>query len=144
MWCLRVCVFFFNITARRFLNFLQFYLDRPGILVVWIKLKYFLFFMIDDRNLPKTLTMTTTTATNYWTATAAAVTVATPDVVAPYNFKLTPEERATKSSQHQFGLCDSCDTGLNDRADFHCHFDDDKMTLTCNACDSYFDGGCAY
>ena len=92
----------------------------------------------------------TTTATNYWTATALATTAVTlttkPDAVAtttdaPYNFKLTPEERATKSRQHKFGLCESCDTGLNDRADFHCHFDDAKMTLTCNACDSYFSGG---
>lgn len=88
----------------------------------------------------------TTPATNYWTATAAAVTK--PDAydgtstdAAPYNFKLTPEERAAKSSQHQFGLCDSCDTGLDDRAHFYCHFDDDKMILTCRACDSYFDGG---
>ncbi len=91
----------------------------------------------------------TSTATKYWTATATAVTLTTkPDASAdasaadaPYNFKLTPEERATKSGQHQFGLCDSCDTGLNDRADFHCFFNDDKMVLTCNACDSYFDGG---
>lgn len=89
----------------------------------------------------------TTPATNYWTATAAAVTTK-PDAydgtstdAAPYNFKLTPEERAAKSSQHQFGLCDSCDTGLDDRAHFYCHFDDDKMILTCRACDSYFDGG---
>jgi hypothetical protein len=90
----------------------------------------------------------TTTATNYWTTTATAVTLTTkPDASAdasadaPYNFKLTPEERATKSRQHQFGLCDSCDTGLDDRAHFYCHFNDDKMILTCRACDSYFDGG---
>jgi exo-beta-1,3-glucanase (GH17 family) len=96
-----------------------------------------------------TTTMTTTaSSTNYWTATAiATTTVSNPDTTdslraaGPYNFKLTPEERRVKSGQHKFGLCDSCDAGLNDRADFHCHFNETKMTLTCNACDSYFSGG---
>jgi len=59
----------------------------------------------------------------------------------PYNFKLTPEERAIKSGKHKFGLCSSCDAGLDDRAHFHAHFDDEKMELTCNACDDYFGGG---
>ena len=90
-------------------------------------------------------TMTTAATTNYWTATAFAVGPACHhddnNDDAPYNFKLTPEERAKKSGQHQFGLCESCDTGLDDRADFHCYFNDNKMVLTCNACDSYFDGG---
>jgi hypothetical protein len=96
--------------------------------------------------------MTTTAAvTTYWTATAAAValvTVTPPPVVkthpadaGPFNFTLTREERLVKSRQHKFGLCDSCDAGLNDRAEFHCYFNDSKMTLTCNACDSYFGGG---
>jgi hypothetical protein len=92
----------------------------------------------------------TTTATTYWTATATAValvttpphnTVETRSDAGPFNFTLTREERLVKSGQHKFGLCDSCDTGLNDRADFHCYFNDTKMTLTCNACDSYFGGG---
>ena len=92
-------------------------------------------------------TMTTAATTNYWTATAFAVGPVchhddnNDNDDAPYNFKLTPEERAKKSGQHQFGLCESCDTGLDDRADFHCYFNDNKMVLTCNACDSYFDGG---
>lgn len=100
---------------------------------------------------------TTATATTYWTATALATTAVTTTTTmtpvhapapakyaetnGPFNFTLTPEERLVKSGQHKFGLCDSCDTGLNDRADFHCYFDDKKMTLTCNACDSYFGGG---
>lgn len=94
----------------------------------------------------------TTTATTYWTATALATTfVPAPapaptttkhaEINGPFNFTLTREERAVKSGQHKFGLCDSCDTGLNDRADFRCYFNNDKMTLTCNACDSYFGGG---
>ncbi len=94
--------------------------------------------------------MTTTAAvTTYWTATATAVALVTPPPVVkthpadagPFNFTLTREERLVKSRQHKFGLCDSCDAGLNDRADFHCYFNDSKMTLTCNACDSYFGGG---
>ena len=115
--------------------------------------------MTDDSCLTETrhdTTMTTTPAnTTYWTATAlatSAVTTPTPAARAPvpakyaenngpFNFTLTPEERRVKSGQHKFGLCDSCDTGLNDRADFHCYFNDNKMTLTCNACDSYFGGG---
>jgi hypothetical protein len=91
-------------------------------------------------------------ATTYWTATAAAVALVTvtppppavkthPADAGPFNFTLTREERLVKSRQHKFGLCGSCDTGLNDRADFHCYFNDSKMTLTCNACDSYFGGG---
>ena len=92
----------------------------------------------------------TTTATTYWTATAlatTAVTTTTPvptkyaETNGPFNFTLTREERLVKSRQHKFGLCDSCDAGLNDRADFHCYFNESKMTLTCNACDSYFGGG---
>ena len=59
----------------------------------------------------------------------------------PFNFKLTPEERAIKSGKHKFGLCSSCDEGLDDRADFHAYFNDEKMELTCNACDDYFAGG---
>jgi hypothetical protein len=59
----------------------------------------------------------------------------------PFNFKLTPEERAIKSGKHKFGLCSSCDEGLDDRADFHAYFNDEKMELTCNACDDYFGGG---
>lgn len=102
----------------------------------------------------KQIAKMTTTATNYWTATALATTaVMTPtpapapapakyaETNGPFNFTLTREERLVKSGQHKFGLCDSCDTGLNDRADFHCYFNDKKMTLTCNACDSYFGGG---
>jgi len=90
----------------------------------------------------------TTTATTYWTATATAVALVTPPPTVdthadagPYNFTLTREERLVKSRLHKFGLCDSCDAGLNDRADFHCYFNDSKMTLACNACDSYFGGG---
>ena len=65
----------------------------------------------------------------------------TKDSCSPYNFKLTPEERAIQSGKHKFGLCSSCDVGLDDRADFHVYFNDEKMEVTCNACDHHFTGG---
>lgn len=65
----------------------------------------------------------------------------TKDSCSPFNFKLTPEERAIQSGKHKFGLCSSCDVGLDDRADFHVYFNDEKMELTCNACDHHFTGG---
>jgi hypothetical protein len=69
------------------------------------------------------------------------VVVAKDSSRSPFNFKLTPEERAIKSGKHKFGLCSSCDEGLDDRAHFHAYFNDEKMELTCNACDDYFAGG---
>jgi hypothetical protein len=69
------------------------------------------------------------------------VVVAKDSSRSPFNFKLTPEERAIKSGKHKFGLCSSCDEGLDDRAHFHAYFNDEKMELTCNACDDYFGGG---
>jgi len=88
--------------------------------------------------------MTTTSATNYWTATAAAATVTCVPRHTP-GFKLTPDERATKGGQHKFGLCCACDAGLDDRADFHvepranCRF-----ALMCVACANYYTGGDDY
>ena len=85
----------------------------------------------------KTMT-TTTTATNYWTATAnaAAATAAAPVIT------LTSDERAVKSDQHQFGLCCSCDAGLDDRADFHVDYRaSGGFALMCHACAAYYTGG---
>ena len=57
----------------------------------------------------------TMNAAMYWTAIAHAVS-RTP---APTTEKkLTSEERNAKSDEHKFGLCPSCDSGLDDRADF--------------------------
>ena len=87
--------------------------------------------------------MTTITATNYWTATAAAATAAS--VVSKKHvpgFKLTADERATKSDEHQFGLCCSCDSGLDDRADFICdHRANGGFALMCHACACYYTCG---
>ena len=91
-----------------------------------------------------TTTTTTTSATNFWTATAVAATVTCVTRHTP-GFKLTPDERATKGGQHKFGLCCACDSGLDDRADFHvepranCRF-----ALMCVACANYYTGGDDY
>ena len=93
----------------------------------------------------KRTTMTTTDATRYWTATATATATAVFPVKHEPGFKLTEEERNIKSDDHKYGLCNSCDAGLDDRADFVCHSKTDgELTLTCNACDEYYTQGPAY
>jgi hypothetical protein len=83
---------------------------------------------------------TTTTATNYWTATAAATAATAAAAMTPV-IKLTPDERAVKSDEHKFGLCCSCDAGLDDRADFEV---DNRASggfaLMCHACVAYYTG----
>jgi hypothetical protein len=55
----------------------------------------------------------------YWTAIAHAVSRTPAPAPAPTTEKkLTSEERNAKSDEHKFGLCPSCDSGLDDRADF--------------------------
>jgi hypothetical protein len=100
--------------------------------------------------------MTQHITTSYWTATAAAATAAT--VVSASasatkthepGFKLTQEERMKKFDEHKFGLCVSCDAGLDDRADF---MPDPRFPkgfpLMCNACVDYYNKagyvGCGY
>ena len=52
---------------------------------------------------------------------------------------LTHKERMTKFDQHKYGLCVSCDAGLDDRADFTC---DPRLpggfAMMCNACVEYY------
>jgi hypothetical protein len=56
--------------------------------------------------------------------------------------KLTREERSTKCRQHKFGLCEYCDAGLDDRADFICHTPTNRgFKLMCNACHEYHNPG---
>jgi len=55
-------------------------------------------------------------------------------------FQLTKEERSKKHDLHKYGLCCSCDNGLDDRADFMC----DIGGLMCNACCEYYTGGDGY
>ena len=90
-----------------------------------------------------------TSATMYWTATANATsacasavetttTTTTTKTHVP-GIKLTHEERMTKFDQHKYGVCVTCDTGLDDRADFTC---DPRMpggfSLMCHACSDYY------
>lgn len=92
--------------------------------------------------------------TSYWTATAAATTATSASAVETTKthepgFKLTQEERMTKFDEHKFGLCVSCDAGLDDRADFTT---DPRFprgfALMCNACVDYYNKagyvGCGY
>jgi hypothetical protein len=91
---------------------------------------------------------TTTLATNYWTTTAAATAAATAVTAAAATsaekhtpgFKLTEDERSKKHDLHKYGLCCSCDNGLDDRADFIC----DTAGLMCNACCDYYTGADGY
>ena len=100
-------------------------------------------------NNERTNEMTTATATNYWTATANATSASATASVFPVKhqpgFKLTEEERDIKSDEHKYGLCCSCDAGLDDRADFVCHSKKDgELSLMCNACDEYYTQGPSY
>jgi len=81
-----------------------------------------------------------TTATTYWTATAAATstTLYAPPVKHLPGVKLSIEERNQKSDQHQFGLCGDCDAGLDDRADFIIGNHATYTRLLCNNCSAYY------
>lgn len=84
-----------------------------------------------------------TTSSCYWTATAVAVAASGCVVEAPKThtpgFKLSDAERMKKFDEHQYGICVTCDSGLDDRADFMC---DPRLpggfALMCNACVGYF------
>ena len=80
----------------------------------------------------------TTTTHAYWTATATATAVVPSTEHVP-GFKLTSEQRDIKSDEHKYGLCCSCDAGLDDRADFVCQSKKDgELSLMCNACSDYY------
>ena len=86
----------------------------------------------------------TDSSTNYWTATATATTNSASGLALekkPHEpgFKLTQEERMKKFDQHKYGMCVSCDAGLDDRADFEC---DPRFprgfAIMCCACIDYY------
>ena len=52
--------------------------------------------------------------------------------------KLTELERFEKSNEHPFGLCGSCDAGLDNREDFVCSVVADDVKVRCNACYDYY------
>ena len=103
-----------------------------------------------DQTLYQMATNYLTSTTNYWTATAVATT---PPVITHRftekhtpGFKLTNEDREIKIDQHKYGLCCTCDAGLDDRADFVCNIQmRDNLAaeffgLMCNACHDYYTG----
>ena len=77
--------------------------------------------------------------TSYWTATATCASASAVKTTHEPGFKLTQEERMQKFDDHKFGLCVSCDAGLDDRADF---MSDPRFpggfALMCNACVDYY------
>ena len=84
----------------------------------------------------KKMTMTTT-ATDYWMATATAVT--TTNAFPVKHTPLTKEQRDEKSCDYQFGLCDTCDSGLDDRGEVNFHYRADGTVETlCDACHNYY------
>jgi hypothetical protein len=94
--------------------------------------------------------MATTLSSNYWTATAAASTSASVLAVDTTTkthvpgYKLPLEERMKKFDTHKFGLCVSCDAGLDDYDDF----ERDPVTFTpglmCHDCIHYYKKDCVH
>ena len=74
--------------------------------------------------------MTSTIATTGTTGTTKTTPI--PDI------KLTELERVQKSSEHEFGICDSCDAGLDSQDDFVCSAVADGLKVRCNACYDYY------
>jgi hypothetical protein len=82
--------------------------------------------------------MTTADATIYFTSTASVSSIETKNTHKP-GFKLTQKERKNKFDEHIHGLCVSCDTGLDNQADFICDPRFPKgFALMCNACVEYY------
>ena len=52
--------------------------------------------------------------------------------------KLTEIERAQKSCEHDFGICSSCDAGLDNHDDFVSSIVADGFKTRCNACYHYY------
>ena len=53
-------------------------------------------------------------------------------------FRLTKEERDKEHQKHKFGLCDTCDIPLDDKADWVL---DAGVGMICNACNLYYTEG---
>ena len=75
----------------------------------------------------------TMNAAMYWTAIAHSVSRTS---IPATEKKLTGEERNAKSDNHKFGLCPTCDTGLDDRADFivNTNIHSSGFSLVCAPC----------
>jgi predicted amidophosphoribosyltransferase len=75
----------------------------------------------------QTITTTETTGTTGTTKTAHTPVI-----------KLTQIERAQKSCEHEFGICSSCDAGLDSHDDFVSSIVANDMKVRCNACYHYY------
>ena len=51
---------------------------------------------------------------------------------------LTEQEREEIYLQHEYGICSSCDTGLDDPADFVSSVVADDLIVRCTACYHYY------
>jgi len=86
-----------------------------------------------------TTTGAAATATAATTTGAAATAVDTTTKTHVPGYKLPVEERMQKFDQHEFGLCVSCDAGLDDRADFTRDPVTNTSGLMCNDCVDYYE-----
>jgi hypothetical protein len=77
--------------------------------------------------------MTSTIATTGTTGTTGTTATTQRPVI-----KLTELERTEKSSEHEFGICSSCDAGLDSQDDFVCSVVADDVKVRCNACHDYY------
>ena len=111
-------------------------------------MKCFFFFKTDDSYLTQTTNERTnemtTTATDYWTATAGFVAICGDELYA------CDEEvgalTASNWDQHKFGLCCECDCGLDDKADFVItgNANEDDTALICYECFTHLTQGHRY
>jgi hypothetical protein len=108
-------------------------------------LKYFFFFDPDDSYLTQTTTTNemTTTATDYWTATAGFVAIRGDELYACEEVGVLT---AAKWDEHKFGLCCECDCGLDDEADFVItgNANKDDTVLMCYGCFMHITQGHSY
>ena len=76
-------------------------------------------------------TMTSTLASNYWTATAQ-------HVMPVLQRKEQEQDEEERWNQHKFGLCPICKIGLDDRADFTFNYTRNKEngSMMCFDCDA--------
>lgn len=53
--------------------------------------------------------------------------------------RLTQREREEKCLEHEYGICDSCDTGLDDPADFVSSVVAYELHVRCLSCYHYYE-----
>ena len=96
---------------------------------------------LESKTATATTTGTAATATAATTTGAAATATAVDTTTKTHvpGYKLPVEERMEKFDKHKFGLCVSCDAGLDDRADFTRDPVTNTPGLMCNDCVEYYE-----